>query len=62
MEPEFIECDVCNGSGQVDTIVNVCLKPISQCCGGCSELGTCNNCNGSGEVENPDWNPDINEL
>ena len=45
-----IECDECEGTGYYD-VLDYCLKPISECCGGCTHEVKCETCNGTGYVE-----------
>jgi len=44
-----IECDECDGEGCYDEL-EYCLKPMSECCGGCYKEVECEKCNGSGVI------------
>lgn len=47
------ECEECRGSGEVE-ILQYCLKPMSDCCGGCYETRECEDCEGSGYIYQED--------
>jgi hypothetical protein len=42
----IIECFLCEGTGCVEDGI-FCLKPISECCGGCYTYTTCHLCEGT---------------
>lgn len=44
------QCEECEGTGEVE-ILQYCLKPISDCCGGCYETMKCEECEGRGIIE-----------
>ncbi len=49
LETKTIECQECLGTGKIEKLI--CIKPVSECCGGCYTYKECSNCGGSGEVE-----------
>jgi len=44
-----VNCRECHGRGRVRGFID-CGKPMSLCCGGCTELVTCEVCEGRGIV------------
>jgi len=52
MKTVLLECSECSGYGRVDQDKSwCCSKPVSVCCGGCTEEVECIECNGTGEIE-----------
>ena len=45
-----LECFVCQGHGAVEDGI-FCIKPASNCCGGCYAYSQCEVCSGTGEIE-----------
>jgi RecJ-like exonuclease len=45
-----IKCRQCEGSGVVELIKD-CIRPVSMCCGGCTEEAECEECDGTGDME-----------
>jgi hypothetical protein len=43
-----IICPECNGEGQGDELVSHCSRPVSSCCGGCTQPYFCDECDGEG--------------
>ncbi len=46
----FEDCEICNGEVEVDVLVNYCSRPVSDCCGGCTERFICDDCE-DGKIE-----------
>lgn len=42
-------CGECYGEGEIE-VMYACGKPLSECCGGCTQDAECRLCNGSGEI------------
>lgn len=47
----FKECQDCDGSGIIISVVNFCSRPVSDCCGGCTETHYCDCHQGKHEIE-----------
>lgn len=45
-----LECFNCHGEGAVEEGI-FCIRPASNCCGGCMSYSECDVCSGSGELE-----------
>lgn len=43
-------CEECDGDGYLE-VGPQCMKPASECCGGCYVKVECEECNGKGETE-----------
>lgn len=44
----YLECPECNGEGGYDLFIS-CLRPMSECCGGCTKQVKCKECDSTGE-------------
>ena len=44
-----LQCRECNGTGYYESSI-FCLKPASQCCGGCTTFVECEDCHGYGFI------------
>ena len=52
MEYELIECEECEGTGEIEVVGYGCLMPAWNCCGGCvTSVRECEHCEGTGEIE-----------
>lgn len=47
---EKIKCRNCEGEGSYEAFT-VCSKPMSNCCGGCTQQVSCEDCDGTGIQE-----------
>lgn len=46
----FKICKECEGEGEYE-VMKYCFKPMSECCGGCTETVECEECEGEGHYE-----------